>query len=135
MVHIIHFFHKYWLPCLLFVCLFFVSLLTFIVILIIILGTLDDGKRKDVDKDVILLVTVIDENSSFYIEQNIRDYCTDPDSVDPGRFIIDTFVDNGKRPSAKTKKVIYAINPSNFLSFFAIYFGKLTLRVDRQLKC
>ena len=49
-------------------------------------GTLINGKRKDVDKDVVLLVTVTDENSSYYIERNIRDYCTDPASVDPGRF-------------------------------------------------
>ena len=55
------------------------------------LGTLINGKRKDVDKDVVLLVTVTDENSSYYIERNIRDYCTDPDSVDPGRFFMPDF--------------------------------------------
>ncbi|XP_072029142.1 hephaestin-like protein [Amphiura filiformis] len=47
-------------------------------------GILDDtGKRQDVDRDIVLLVTVIDENISHYIDRNIKDYCTEPDSVDP----------------------------------------------------
>ena len=51
-------------------------------------GILDvNGKRTDVDEDFVLLVTVIDENMSYYIDENIQKYCTDPDtsdSVDPG---------------------------------------------------
>ena len=75
--------------------MFVLLLHIFSIIIITILGTLVDGKRTDVDKDVILLVTVIDENSSFYIEQNIRNYCTDPGSVDPGKFSVIKFVDKG----------------------------------------
>ncbi len=51
------------------------------------LGILDDnGKRRDVDRDIVLLVTVVDENMSYYIERNIQEFCTDPDRVDPGRW-------------------------------------------------
>ncbi|XP_072028297.1 hephaestin-like protein [Amphiura filiformis] len=47
-------------------------------------GILDGtGKRQDVDRDVVLLVTVIDENSSYYIDKNIKAHCTDPDNVNP----------------------------------------------------
>ncbi|XP_072029158.1 hephaestin-like protein [Amphiura filiformis] len=41
------------------------------------------GKRQDVDRDIVLLVTVIDENISYYIDRNINEYCTEPESVDP----------------------------------------------------
>ncbi|XP_072029141.1 LOW QUALITY PROTEIN: hephaestin-like protein [Amphiura filiformis] len=43
----------------------------------------EEGRRTDVNKDFVLLVTVTDENLSYYIDDNIHKYCTDPGSVDP----------------------------------------------------
>nr|XP_039251015.1 hephaestin-like protein isoform X2 [Styela clava] len=46
-------------------------------------GTLDgNGKRTDVDRDYVLSFFVIDENTSWYIEKNVQEFCTDPSSVD-----------------------------------------------------
>uniref|UniRef100_A0AAY4A9Z6 ferroxidase n=1 Tax=Denticeps clupeoides TaxID=299321 RepID=A0AAY4A9Z6_9TELE len=42
-----------------------------------------DLRRTDVDKDFILMFSVIDENQSWYQEENIQSYCTDPAGVDP----------------------------------------------------
>eukprot|EP00079_Xenopus_tropicalis_P012612 XP_002939767.2 PREDICTED: hephaestin-like protein 1 [Xenopus tropicalis] len=45
-------------------------------------GTLDMSlNRKDVNKDFILMFTVVDENHSWYLGENIDAYCTDPGSV------------------------------------------------------
>ncbi|KAJ8347828.1 hypothetical protein SKAU_G00264170 [Synaphobranchus kaupii] len=40
-------------------------------------------KRTDVDKDFVILFTVIDENLSWYLEENIQAFCSDPTGVDP----------------------------------------------------
>uniref|UniRef100_A0AAY4ACI6 ferroxidase n=1 Tax=Denticeps clupeoides TaxID=299321 RepID=A0AAY4ACI6_9TELE len=45
--------------------------------------TCKKGARTDVDKDFILMFSVIDENQSWYQEENIQSYCTDPAGVDP----------------------------------------------------
>lgn len=38
-------------------------------------GTLDqNGKRKDVDKEFALLFTVLDENESWYLDENIKKF-------------------------------------------------------------
>lgn len=45
-------------------------------------GTLNGkGKRKDVDKEFALLFTVLDENESWYLKDNIKKYTTNPSSV------------------------------------------------------
>uniref|UniRef100_A0A452SQX6 Hephaestin n=1 Tax=Ursus americanus TaxID=9643 RepID=A0A452SQX6_URSAM len=48
-------------------------------------GTLDANsppQRKDVDNDFFLLFSVVDENLSWHIDENIVTYCSDPTSVD-----------------------------------------------------
>nr|XP_015107721.1 hephaestin isoform X3 [Vicugna pacos] len=48
-------------------------------------GTLDGNsppRRQDVDKDFFLLFSVVDENLSWHIDENIATYCSDPASVD-----------------------------------------------------
>uniref|UniRef100_G1M706 ferroxidase n=1 Tax=Ailuropoda melanoleuca TaxID=9646 RepID=G1M706_AILME len=48
-------------------------------------GTLDGNsppQRKDVDNDFFLLFSVVDENLSWHIDENIVTYCSDPTSVD-----------------------------------------------------
>ncbi|KAI2656580.1 Ferroxidase HEPHL1 [Labeo rohita] len=41
-------------------------------------GTLE---RSDVDKDFILMFSVVDENLSWYLEENIEKFCSDPDKT------------------------------------------------------
>lgn len=47
-------------------------------------GTLDEGtlKRKDVDQDFVLMFSIVDENLSWYLDDNINNYCTMPSTVD-----------------------------------------------------
>ncbi|XP_042313911.1 ceruloplasmin isoform X3 [Sceloporus undulatus] len=45
-------------------------------------GTLQNGKDKDVDREFILMFAVMDENFSWYLDENIRKYCSEPDKVD-----------------------------------------------------
>nr|XP_020637515.1 ceruloplasmin [Pogona vitticeps] len=45
-------------------------------------GTLQNGKDKDVDKEFILMFSVMDENFSWYLDDNIKKYCSEPDKVD-----------------------------------------------------
>ncbi|XP_056417456.1 ferroxidase HEPHL1 [Hyla sarda] len=46
-------------------------------------GTLDSSlNRVDVDRDFVLMFYVIDENISWYLEENIQTYCSEPDAVD-----------------------------------------------------
>ncbi|XP_028923340.1 hephaestin isoform X2 [Ornithorhynchus anatinus] len=48
-------------------------------------GTLDGGHtnhRRDVDREFFLLFSVVDENLSWHLEENIQRSCTDPASVD-----------------------------------------------------
>ncbi|KAK2498280.1 hypothetical protein MC885_002500 [Smutsia gigantea] len=39
------------------------------------------GTRTDVDREFIIMFTLVDENQSWYLDENIRHFCTDPDSV------------------------------------------------------
>ncbi|XP_052471931.1 ferroxidase HEPHL1 isoform X1 [Carassius gibelio] len=44
--------------------------------------TLDSKqKRSDVDEDFILMFSVVDENLSWYLEENIEKFCSDPDAT------------------------------------------------------
>ncbi|XP_067890110.1 ferroxidase HEPHL1-like [Heterodontus francisci] len=47
-------------------------------------GILDNVtlERKDVDLDFVLMFSVVDENLSWYLDDNINKYCTMPSSVD-----------------------------------------------------
>ncbi|XP_043547442.1 hephaestin-like protein 1a isoform X2 [Chiloscyllium plagiosum] len=47
-------------------------------------GILDDVtlKRKDVDQDFVMMFSVVDENLSWYLDDNINEYCTLPSAVD-----------------------------------------------------
>ncbi|KAG8542916.1 hypothetical protein GDO81_025826, partial [Engystomops pustulosus] len=46
-------------------------------------GTLDRSlQRVDVDKDFVMMFYVVDENISWYLEENIQTYCSEPDTVD-----------------------------------------------------
>ncbi|KAM4701613.1 ferroxidase HEPHL1 [Discoglossus pictus] len=46
-------------------------------------GTLDSFlNRKDVDKDFVMMFSVVDENMSWYLEENINTYCSDHETVD-----------------------------------------------------
>lgn len=50
-----------------------------------VLGTLDGNsppRRQDVDNSFFLLFSVVDENLSWHINENIATYCSDPVSVD-----------------------------------------------------
>jgi FtsP/CotA-like multicopper oxidase with cupredoxin domain len=42
-----------------------------------------DGSPADVDRELVTLYTVFDENDSHYLEANIREYAGKPSSVDP----------------------------------------------------
>ena len=39
------------------------------------------GTRTDVDKEFVLLFTVMDENRSWLLDENIKRFCTDPDGA------------------------------------------------------
>lgn len=45
-------------------------------------GSVVESARNDVDQDVFLMFNVVDENLSWYLEDNIKN-CTDPGGVDP----------------------------------------------------
>lgn len=38
--------------------------------------------RSDVDKDFLLMFMNVDENLSWYLEENIQRFCSDPGTVD-----------------------------------------------------
>lgn len=42
-----------------------------------------DGSPMDVDRELVVLFSVIDENSSPYLNENIATYCSDASDVDP----------------------------------------------------
>ncbi|XP_062869627.1 ferroxidase HEPHL1 [Trichomycterus rosablanca] len=45
--------------------------------------TYSQVRRTDVDQDFLLLFSVVDENLSWYLDENIQNFCFDPDGVDP----------------------------------------------------
>ncbi|XP_038599910.1 ceruloplasmin-like [Tachyglossus aculeatus] len=47
-------------------------------------GTLYRNKEKYVDKEFAMLFFIMDENQSWYLDDNIKTYCTEPDKVDKG---------------------------------------------------
>lgn len=40
-------------------------------------------RRTDVDKDFLLLFNVVNENLSWYLDENIQTFCLEPANVDP----------------------------------------------------
>ncbi|KAK1800490.1 hypothetical protein P4O66_005709, partial [Electrophorus voltai] len=46
-------------------------------------GNDSEARRVDVDKDFLLMFSVVDENLSWYLHENIQTFCTDPHAVDP----------------------------------------------------
>ncbi|KAK7172295.1 hypothetical protein R3I93_004573 [Phoxinus phoxinus] len=45
-------------------------------------GTLNSSnERSDVDEDFILMFSVVDENLSWYLEENVETFCSDPDET------------------------------------------------------
>ena len=42
----------------------------------------EDGHRQDVDREISLLFTVLDENKSWYLDDNIQEFCGTPNAVD-----------------------------------------------------
>lgn len=45
-------------------------------------GTLQGGKDKDIDQEFVLMFSVMDENFSWYLAENIQRYCSEPDKID-----------------------------------------------------
>uniref|UniRef100_A0A6I8PKZ5 ferroxidase n=1 Tax=Ornithorhynchus anatinus TaxID=9258 RepID=A0A6I8PKZ5_ORNAN len=45
-------------------------------------GTLYKNKEKYVDKEFVMLFFIMDENQSWYLDDNIKTYCTEPNKVD-----------------------------------------------------
>ncbi|XP_062988150.1 ceruloplasmin isoform X2 [Elgaria multicarinata webbii] len=45
-------------------------------------GTLQGDQDKQVDREFVLLFSVMDENFSWYLDENIKKYCSEPDKVD-----------------------------------------------------
>lgn len=62
----------------------FSPLWTFPTPLMFLIGILHSysGTRTDVDREFVIMFTLVDENQSWYLDENIRQFCTDPDSVD-----------------------------------------------------
>ncbi|KAM6222188.1 ceruloplasmin [Rhynchocyon petersi] len=45
-------------------------------------GSLDEEKEKNIDKEFVVMFSVVDENLSWYLEDNIKTYCSEPEKVD-----------------------------------------------------
>ena len=45
-------------------------------------NTLEGNTRTDVDREFALMFTVLDENESWYLDENIDKYCTKPGNKD-----------------------------------------------------
>jgi manganese oxidase len=41
----------------------------------------EEGRPKDVDREIVAVFITINENESWYLDQNIRTYATDPAGV------------------------------------------------------
>ncbi|KAK2508625.1 hypothetical protein MC885_019175 [Smutsia gigantea] len=44
--------------------------------------SLDKEKEKNIDKEFVVMFSVVDENFSWYLDDNIETYCSDPEKVD-----------------------------------------------------
>jgi FtsP/CotA-like multicopper oxidase with cupredoxin domain len=51
---------------------------------------LPDGRPKGVDHEFVTLLIAINENQSWYLDDNIRDHCTDPKGVNKDEFGLHT---------------------------------------------
>ena len=49
-------------------------------------GTFKDNKHKDIDKDFVIMFTVMDENESWLLQKNIQEYCPQFASADDEDF-------------------------------------------------
>nr|XP_039249240.1 ferroxidase HEPHL1-like [Styela clava]XP_039249241.1 ferroxidase HEPHL1-like [Styela clava] len=68
-------------------------------------GTLTSaGHRTDVDREFAAIVFIIDENESWYIDENIKNYTLQPDSVDK------------KDPDFIESNLFYSVNGHTFLT-------------------
>lgn len=43
--------------------------------------SLDGEKEKDVDQEFVVMFSVVDENLSWYLDDNIQTYCSEPQKV------------------------------------------------------
>ncbi|KAF6384558.1 ceruloplasmin [Rhinolophus ferrumequinum] len=46
-------------------------------------GSLDKEKEKNIDQEFVVMFSVVDENFSWYLDDNIKTYCSEPEKVDP----------------------------------------------------
>uniref|UniRef100_A0A5F4VR85 Ceruloplasmin n=1 Tax=Callithrix jacchus TaxID=9483 RepID=A0A5F4VR85_CALJA len=44
--------------------------------------SLDKEKEKNIDQEFVVMFSVVDENLSWYLEDNIKTYCSEPEKVD-----------------------------------------------------
>ncbi|XP_075412020.1 ceruloplasmin isoform X2 [Tenrec ecaudatus] len=44
--------------------------------------SLDNEKEKNIDQEFVVMFSVVDENFSWYLEDNIQTYCSEPEKVD-----------------------------------------------------
>ncbi|KAM7330991.1 hypothetical protein ACRRTK_010180 [Alexandromys fortis] len=44
--------------------------------------SLDKEKEKDIDQEFVVMFSVVDENLSWYLEDNIKTFCSEPEKVD-----------------------------------------------------
>nr|XP_044986682.1 ceruloplasmin isoform X2 [Jaculus jaculus] len=45
-------------------------------------GSLDNEKLKNIDQEFVIMFSVVDENLSWYLEDNIKIFCSEPEKVD-----------------------------------------------------
>ncbi|XP_060053522.1 ceruloplasmin isoform X2 [Erinaceus europaeus] len=45
-------------------------------------GSLDKEKEKTIDREFVVMFSVVDENFSWYLDDNIKTYCSEPEKVD-----------------------------------------------------
>uniref|UniRef100_A0A8D1C966 ferroxidase n=1 Tax=Sus scrofa TaxID=9823 RepID=A0A8D1C966_PIG len=45
--------------------------------------SLDKEKEKNIDQEFVVMFSVVDENLSWYLEDNIKTYCSEPEKVEP----------------------------------------------------
>ncbi|XP_032201865.1 ceruloplasmin isoform X3 [Mustela erminea] len=44
--------------------------------------SLDNEKEKNIDQEFVVMFSVVDENLSWYLDDNIKNYCSEPEKVD-----------------------------------------------------
>ncbi|XP_008846263.1 ceruloplasmin isoform X2 [Nannospalax galili] len=45
-------------------------------------GSLDNEKEKNIDQEFVVMFSVVDENLSWYLEDNVKAFCSEPEKVD-----------------------------------------------------